>query len=326
MAVWEDLLRGIPEPLQPLLTVAVILILGWIIGRGCGMAARRISMSMGVNDMVSRTPLSSMLSKWKLTVDRALDISVRWIVYMIALAFAIESIGGDLISPTVKTFIGRLPFLALAVLGMLLGAIAIEILSKGIMGYLSESKIPYPHLITAFIRVIGYLVVVAFVLLILGITPTIIEYIALALILSVAAGLSVGIGVAISQGMKESIKKQAPELLSRFAETVKLAEAGEEIEELRRDKHELEEKIKELEHEVERLKTLKVGDAEACIKKTVGEAGSVTPHFEGFKIIVRKPAELKWDELIKVACDFDFEAIVETEDDKQIIYLRKKKE
>ncbi len=180
----------------------IILILGWIIGRLLGRAARIILTKVSENPFIKDTEIHGAVKKSGVTIGYLGDIAVRLIVYMFAILAAVDVLDLDYLSRMVSGIIGFIPhifaFIIILILGFILSDYFIDFLER----YFSESKIELIDPVLVILRLLIYFVVIMLALAQLMLDLTIIYTLVTPIAWGVGFGLAATIAIFAWYAMK----------------------------------------------------------------------------------------------------------------------------
>jgi len=148
----------------------IILIIGWILGRLLGKAARIILTKLSENELIRDTEIRGAVKKSGVSIGYLGDIAVRLIVYLSAILAAVDVLDFDYLSQMVAGIIAFIPhifaFAIILVMGFILSDYFIDFLKK----YFSKSKVELIRPVLMFLRLLIYFVVIVLAQLMLDLT------------------------------------------------------------------------------------------------------------------------------------------------------------
>ena len=195
----------------------IILIVGWILGRLLGRAARIILTKVSENQFIRDTEIHGAVKKSGVTIGYLGDIAVRLIVYLFAILAAVDILDLEYLSQMVAGIIAFIPhifaFVIILIMGFILSDYFIDFLER----YFSESKIELISPVLVFLRLLIYFVVIVLALAQLMLDLTIIY----TLVTPIAWGVGIGIGATIAIFVWFAMKYKGEIVIDRMVELVK---------------------------------------------------------------------------------------------------------
>jgi hypothetical protein len=212
-ATWDKTLSTLPGIFGAL----IILIIGWILGRLLGKAARILLTKLSENELIKDTELHGAVRKSGVSVGYLGDIAVRLIVYLFAILAAVDILNLDYLSQMVAGIIAFIPhifaFVIILVMGFILSDYFIDFLEK----YFSESNVELISPVLVLLRVLIYFVVIVLALAQLMLDLTIIY----TLITPIAWGVGIGLGATIAIFVWFAMKCKGEIIMDQVMEMVK---------------------------------------------------------------------------------------------------------
>ena len=188
--------------------VVAILAVGWVVGRVFGMLVGRTVARIGGDAAFRRTAFGRALIKSGMTASDFSNSLTKWIIYITALLFALDSLGIGFISSGVREFLAYLPMLVGTVILVLIGLIFSDWIGESIKrGFTSEQREAfYLDFIGNFVKIVLYYVIITLALSQLGVDVTILHIFAQALAWAIAIAAGVASGIVIGWFIKDKVK------------------------------------------------------------------------------------------------------------------------
>nr|WP_223301753.1 hypothetical protein [Haladaptatus sp. R4] len=129
----QDPVSGFIALLPRLVGAIVILLIGWVIGRGAAAVVRRIADRIELDRMVLDTPLGRMLGGTESAVSGAFGKLAAWFIYALAILAAANVLAISTLSLWVSTAVSYLPALIAGLLVIVLGFVVADFIGDAIM-------------------------------------------------------------------------------------------------------------------------------------------------------------------------------------------------
>jgi hypothetical protein len=176
----------------------VVLIIGWIIGRLLGKAVRigfdKISEQRIVEEGAEIASIQGAFRSAGVTVGYLGDITVRFIVYMIAILTAVNILNLDYISQLMMMIVQYIPHVIAFVIIFVAGFLLIDAFIDFLNRYYSQKNIEFISPVLVLVRIFLYFVTTILALSQLELDLTIIY----TFVTPIAWGIGIGLGAAIA--------------------------------------------------------------------------------------------------------------------------------
>lgn len=194
------------------LVVAIILAVGWVAGRLIGHLVGRAMSQLGGDAILRKAAFGRTLSRSGLAPSDFAHALAKWIIYVTAFLFALDSLEIPYISVQVLLFLAFLPTLIGALIILIVGFTvsdwAGELVKKG---FTDEQKAAtYVGFIGEFVRVALYFVTITIALSRIGVDVTILHIFAQAFAWAFAIIIGVAAGIIIGWMLKDKVKEFLP--------------------------------------------------------------------------------------------------------------------
>ena len=209
---WQGFLTFIPV----LLGAIIVFVIGWIISIGVGRVIAEILNRLKFNKLFERTGWSEALTKaeLKVTPSNFIGAICKWILVIVFLLASVEILGFVQFADFLKSVIGWLPNLVVAIAIFVVAIIIADILEKIVKAAIKRIEIKYAEFLGIVVRWAVYIFAGLAVLLQLGVTPSIINTLVIGLVGTIALALGLSFGL----GGKDAAAKLIEEIRGKISE------------------------------------------------------------------------------------------------------------
>lgn len=198
--------------LPVILGALIILIIGWIAGRLLGKAVRTVLDKIAQQAIINKTELADSVRKSGVSLGYIGDVTVRLIVYLIAIIAAVDLLNLEHLSNLMTAIVGYIPhivaFIAIIIAGFILVDYFIDFLGK----FYSTKEIEMISPVLVVLRIFLYFVVV-----VLGLSQLMIDLtIIYTFVTPIAWGLGIGLGAAIAITFWYGMKDRSPAIVDQI--------------------------------------------------------------------------------------------------------------
>ncbi len=179
MTVMDSLMLAVDQMIAAIpivVTVIVLLIIGWIAGRSLGKIGSKILDKIGVDNLIDKTSLGDMINKAGATTVGFFDGVIRWFVYIIFAAIIIDYLNIVVVADFITMVLAYIPLIVAAILVLIIGLIVVDFIANtaqkllvatGVNERIEYSAIGGPikatnttaaGIITGLIKLFGYLI------------------------------------------------------------------------------------------------------------------------------------------------------------------------
>jgi len=209
---WQGFLNFIPV----LIGAIIVFVIGWFIAIGVGKLIAGILARLKFNKLFEKTGWKEALEKAELKVNPSDFIGAicKWILVIVFLLAAVEILGFVQFANFLRSIIGWLPNLVVAIAIFVVAVILADILEKIVRAGVKKLELGYTEFLGAAVRWAIYIFAGLAILLQLGITPTIINTLVIGFVgmVALALGLAFGLGgKEAAAGLIEKIGKKISE-------------------------------------------------------------------------------------------------------------------
>ena len=202
-------LGSVFEFIPKLLGFLVILLIGWLVGKGLEKAITYLLRRMGFDRYSERIGLTRLEQRMGMRMDTAgvLGRIVFWFVFLIFLVPAVDALGLTTISNLLDRVISYIPNVFAAILVLFLGALAANFLADVVRGLIANSRIGNPAVFANITRysVLGFVGLIALEQ--LQIAPSLLNILFTAVIGAVALAFGLAFGLSFGLGGRETAQR-----------------------------------------------------------------------------------------------------------------------
>lgn len=209
-------LDNIIAVLPAIIGALIVLLIGWIAGRLLGKAFRIILDKVTTVPVIGDSELGKSVMSSGLTLGYFGDITVRCIVYLIAILAAVDILNLEYLSLFMTKVIEYIPHVIAFIIILVVGIVLTDYFIDLFQIYSRNSKIELISPVLVLLRLFLYFVVVILALSQLMLDLTIIYTI----ITPVAWGLGIGLGASIAIVVWFGMKNRSEEIMNKVVEVI----------------------------------------------------------------------------------------------------------
>ena len=211
-SAWQGFLNFIPV----LLGAIIVFVIGWFIALGVGKLIAEILARLKFNKLFEKTGWKGALEKAELKVNPSEFIGAicKWILVIVFLLAAVEILGFVQFANFLRSVIGWLPNLVVAIAIFVVAIILADILEKIVRAGVKKLELGYAEFLGAAVRWAIYIFAGLAILLQLGVTPTIIN----TLVIGFVGMIALALGLAFGLGGKEAAAKLIEKIGEKISE------------------------------------------------------------------------------------------------------------
>ncbi len=208
MALFDPLLSDLPYILYHILLFAVVLALGWGVGRLVGLLLRQLAQAVGVDAGFRRTSLGQAILKSGYRGSEFVDLAARWAIYATAVLFAFVSLEVPFVTQAVRSFLDYFPQLIVALVILVVGLVLSDWFGEFVRRSVppEQKQFFYVDPLATLLKFVLYFITAILALREAGIDTTILYIFAQALAWSIAIAVGVAAGVAVGWTFKDRLK------------------------------------------------------------------------------------------------------------------------
>lgn len=203
---------------------AIVLIIGWAVGRVLGKGISKVLVKVRLDEALRKTVIGKALERSGITGVRLFDLVIRWFVYLIAILTAADILNISELSTLLRTTVAYLPSLVAGFFIIIVGFIVSDFIGDVMKGFGEEMRIEYSGLFANALKLFLYFIVIVIALTTMKIDVSILYVFANALAWGIAIGLCVGLGIALGLGFKDVVARNAERWIETAQSAVKRAE------------------------------------------------------------------------------------------------------
>lgn len=190
----------------------IVLVLGWVIGHLLSSLLNRVIGKMGWESAFRRTLVGRAILRSGYTPSSFFAVFGKGVVYFFAVISALNLLSIPSVTATVQAFLEHLSSFVEGVLILVAGLIFVDWIGESIEK--GSSSIVQLHIISGFIRIMLYFVIITLALAQMEIDVTILYIFAQAF----AWGLAIAMGIALGLYLKDKIGPELDRMLIRESE------------------------------------------------------------------------------------------------------------
>jgi small-conductance mechanosensitive channel len=211
-SAWQGFLNFVPV----LIGAIIVFVIGWFIALGVGKLIAEILARLKFNKLFEKTGWKEALTRAELKVDPSDFIGAicKWILVIVFLLAAVEILGFVQFANFLRSVIGWLPNLVVAIAIFVVAIILADILEKVVRAGVKKLELGYAEFLGAVVRWAIYIFAGLAILLQLGITPTIIN----TLVIGFVGMTALALGLAFGLGGKEAAAKLIEKIGEKISE------------------------------------------------------------------------------------------------------------
>jgi small-conductance mechanosensitive channel len=206
--------------LPAIIGALIVLLIGWIAGRLLGKAARivldKITATATEAPMIGDSDLGKTLEKSTVSIGYLGDITVRCIVYLIAILAAVDILQLDYLSKLMTMVIQYIPHVVAFIIILIVGIILVDYFIDLFISYSKNKNIDLLNPVLVLVRLFLYFVTVMLALSQLELDLTIIY----TLITPLAWGVGIGLGASIAIVVWFGMKNRSEQIMDKVMEEI----------------------------------------------------------------------------------------------------------
>jgi hypothetical protein len=215
-------LENVVAVLPAIIGALVLLLIGWIAGRLLGKAVRividKVMTTVTATPAIGESDLGKTVTKAPVSFGYMGDITVRCIVYLVAILAAVDILHMEYLSQFMTKVIEYIPHVVAFIVIFVMGFILIDYFIDFFQNYSKSSNIELMSPVLVLVRLFLYFVVVMLALSQLLLDLTIIYTIITPIFWGIGIGLGASIAIVVWFGMKnrsEEIMNKVMEVISK---------------------------------------------------------------------------------------------------------------
>ncbi len=183
----------------------IILLVGWLIGRGVSAVVSRLTDRIELDRAVLRTPIGEVLGGTESAVSHAFGRLSAWFVYAVAILAASDVLSVPILSAWIARAVLFLPAFIAGLVIIVLGIIVADFVGDVIERTRAATRTAYTSWFANGARLFLYFVAIIVGLDTMGFDVTVLNIIVQAFAWGFGAAIAIGIGVAVGWGGKDYV-------------------------------------------------------------------------------------------------------------------------
>jgi hypothetical protein len=206
--------------LPAIIGALVVLLIGWIAGRLLGKAARivldKATAAITAAPVIGDSELGKSVTKAPVSFGYLGDITVRCIVYLIAILAAVDILNMDYLSKFMTEVVEYIPHVVAFVIIIVVGIILVDYFIDVFGNYSTSTRIELLTPVLVLLRLFLY-----FVIIMLGLSQLLLDLtIIYTIITPLFWGLGIGLGASIAIVVWYGMKSRSEEIMNKVMEVI----------------------------------------------------------------------------------------------------------
>ncbi|HEX3002158.1 MAG TPA: hypothetical protein VHN82_07315 [Methanoregula sp.] len=214
-------LENVVAVLPAIIGAVIVLLLGWVVGRVLGKAVRIIidkaMAAVSTTPVIGESEVGKKVATSHVSLGYLGDITMRCIVYLIAILAAVDILNLDYLSKFMAQVLEYIPHVVAFVIILVVGIILVDYFIDFFKGYSQTSKIELVTPVLILLRLFLYFVVVMLALSQLLLDLTIIYTIITPIFWGIGIGLGASIAIVVWFGMKNRAEQFVDKVMESFS-------------------------------------------------------------------------------------------------------------
>lgn len=201
----NDFGAQIVDALPNIVAALILLGIGYLIGRLAGLAIRKISSKMNLDEYWNRSGIgqATISSGWNMS--RILATAVKWFIYLFFIAAAVNVLQFPQVSEAINDVWLWIPNVIAFIVILVVGSLIVDFVGRWLQRELPRRGMVAGKTIGIAATGVLYAIVLAVAVTQLGIGETILTAVITALVWGIAAAIAIGVGVGLAYGLKDAI-------------------------------------------------------------------------------------------------------------------------
>jgi hypothetical protein len=185
------------------ISAAIILLVGYIIGRAVGWVISKILTKMNFENSMERTGLGQAISRSGWTMTKIISTAIRWFIYIFFITAAVNALQFTQLAQALTSIWLWIPNLVAFIIILVIGSIIAEFVGNWAKNELPARGVPGGKAIGLGAKGILYAIVFVTAITQLQIGAGILNMVISALVWGLAGALAIGLGVGLAYGLKD---------------------------------------------------------------------------------------------------------------------------
>lgn len=201
----NDFGAQIVDALPNIVAALILLGIGYLIGRLAGLAIRKISSKMNLDEYWNRSGIgqATISSGWNMS--RILATAVKWFIYLFFIAAAVNVLQFPQVSEAINDVWLWIPNVIAFIVILVVGSLIVDFVGRWLQRELPRRGMVAGKTIGIAATGVLYAIVLSVAVTQLGIGETILTSVITALVWGIAAAIAIGVGVGLAYGLKDAI-------------------------------------------------------------------------------------------------------------------------
>jgi hypothetical protein len=207
------------------IAAGIILLIGYIIGRGVGWAIAKILEKTKFEPTMQRTGLGQAVTRSGWSMSRIISTAVRWFIYIFFITAAVNALQFTQLAQALTNIWLWIPNLVAFIIILVIGSIIAEFIGNWAQKELPARGVPGGKAIGLGAKGILYAIVFVTAITQLQIGAGILNTVIAALVWGIAGAIAIGLGVGMAYGLKDLL----PSLIHSSANVESTLKRGQKI-------------------------------------------------------------------------------------------------
>jgi small-conductance mechanosensitive channel len=217
----QQLLNMVIAAAPRIIGAAIILILGWLIGRFIGGIVTRLADRFEIDRALQKTPIGDIMGGTEQRIARILGKLAKWFIYALAVLAAADVLAIRTLSQWISQAVAYLPAFVGGLLIILLGFVLADFVGDAIERTTAATRYRYTSMFANAVRVFLYFIVLVVGLETMGVNVGILYTFAQALSWGLALGIGLAVAIAFGLGGQDYVRENISDWSSTAREKAK---------------------------------------------------------------------------------------------------------
>lgn len=191
------------EAIPRIIAAGIILLIGYIIGRGVGWAISKVLDKMNFENTISKTGIGQAVSRSGWSMSRIISTAARWFIYIFFITAAVNALQFTQLSQALQSIWLWIPNLIAFIIIIIIGSIIADFVGNWAQRELPARGVPGGKIIGLGAKAILYAIVFVTAITQLQIGAGILNMVIAALVWGIAAAIAIGVGVGLAYALKD---------------------------------------------------------------------------------------------------------------------------
>jgi hypothetical protein len=196
---FAQVIAAIPK----VISAAIILLIGWIVGRGVGWLILKILNKMNFEDALGKTGLGKAVSRSGWSMSRIIATAAKWFIYIFFITAAVNALQFTQLADALQSIWLWIPNVIAFIVILIIGSIVAEFVGNWAQKELPARGVPGGSAIGLGTKGIIYAITFVVAITQLQIGAGILNMVISALVWGIAGAIAIGLGVGLAFGLKD---------------------------------------------------------------------------------------------------------------------------